>query len=461
MVNDFITQEDLSLFLNGARFPSSVIYLQEGMRNTRATFDLFVRELPQKRNFLVFCGLEHVVDYLTHFRFTPKQLRWIKNCFAFSPKVMKYFKNFRFTGDMWAMPEGTVFFPQEPIIRITAPIIEAQMIEVFLMNTVYLQTLLASKIARFVHAAGKKSTVMGFHRCHGLDAAMKSTRVCQIFGVQTAMSLYSFKNNILLFPAGTSHALIMSFRSELDAFRAYNKHLHGRGYILIDTYNAFTGIKNFITAARELEKNGYRSKGIYLDSGNLYRLSVVARRMLDRAGLKYCKILVLSNLDEYKIADFEKRKAPIDVYGGATELLNSSDAPTLELVYKLSELESNGKRISKMKLSSKKVSLPGRKQVFRITSKGRYAKDILGLENEKNQGKKLLKPIIKNGKRVYGLPPLQNIGDYYKKEIKKFPEKIFSVTKKVRYPVFISPQLKKLVQKTKKQISLQHDIDAE
>jgi nicotinate phosphoribosyltransferase len=459
MIKDFVTKEDLSLFTTGSRFALASIFLKENMQNIVATFDLFIREMPKSRNYFIFAGLEHVADYLKNLKFNSEQLKWLKKRFNLSSSEIKYFKKFRFKGDMYAMPEGSFFFPNEPIIRITAPINEAQMIEAFLINAIYLQTALASKLARFAIATNNKSTAVGYSRSYGIDAAMKSSRINEIFGISQGLSLYNFKNEKpSVFNAGTYHYFIKSFNNEEEAFKIYFKHMNGKGYILIDTYDSIRGIKNFIKAAKESEKNGIKANGLQLDSGDLYKLSITARKMLDQAGLNYVKIFAMSNLDEWKVAVLEKKKAPIDVYAGTTELLTPSDAPTLELVYKLSEIKKNGKIFPKMKTSTKKMSLPGKKQIFRKIKNKKYVGDVIGIDGEKQKGKKMLIPIIKNGKLVYQFPSIEKIRKHFYKEKEKFNPSIFNVNKKFNYPVSISDKLKKLTEKTKKEIEISHNL---
>ncbi len=457
MVNDFITREDLPLFTSGTRFTIASVFFEAGIEDSIATFDLYVRGMPRTRNYYVFAGLEHVVDYIRNLTFTAAQLAWIKRSFKFGKREMDYFRSFRFTGDVWAMPEGTVFFPDEPIIRVSAPIIEAQFVEMYVINAVYLQTILASKISRLVAAASGKRVIIGYNRSYGTDAAMKSSRINEILGVSNALSAYHFKNKTHVFSASTYHYLIKAFENERDAFRAYLKHMRGRGFVLIDTYDSIQGIKNFIAVAKELEKEGITPIGIELDSGDLYRLSVQARKMLDRAGFTRAQIFAVSNLDEFKVARLEKRTAPIDVYAGTTGILTPEDAPILELVYKLSEIRAGKSVIPKMKTSTKKLSLPGRKQVFRVSKRGEYVHDVIGLEGERILGaQKLLQPIIKNGKLVKKLPSIQSIGAHYQREQKKFDAQLFNVNRRVRYPVKISPALRELTNKTKRDIRKHH-----
>lgn len=453
MVNDFIAKEDLSLFTSGTRLALAPVFFEANLQATQATFDLYVRELPPTRSYFLFAGLEHVVDFLRNFHFTDSQLAWMKKSFKLGKREMDYFKSFRFTGDIWAMPEGTVFFPGETIIRVSAPIIEAQIIEPYLINAVYLQTILASKIARFARSAAGKEVIIGYNRSYGTDAAMKSCRIAEMLDVGTGISVYHFKRQSHVFSASTYHYVIKAFDNERDAFRAYLKRMRGQGFVLVDTYDTIQGIKNFIVVAKEMEKQGIKPVGIQLDSGDLYKLSVQARAMLDKAGLGYAKIFAMSNLDEFKVAALEKRKAPIDVYAGITGILTPADAPTMELVYKLSEMRKGKHIVPKMKTALRKVSLPGRKQVYRVSENGQYHHDIIGLENERvPNSKKLLVPIFKNGKVVRPSPDIKAIGAYYRQEQKKFNPNLFNVNRRFRYPVKISQPLQELAKKTRQDI---------
>lgn len=460
MIQDFVAKEDLPFFTSGSRFSLASVFLAEGMEQTVATFDLLVRELPPTRNYLVFSGLEHAAEYLLNLKLSDKQLKWLERSFHFDSRAMEYFRSFRFTGDLWAMPEGTPFFPNEPIIRVTAPIVEAQLVEMFLINAVYLQTILASKMSRFVQAANGKKVGVGFNRSYGTDAAMKSARINEMLGVANSLALYHYKHESTPFSTGTFHYLIMAFENELDAFRAYLKHMKGQGYVLIDTYGSTSGIKNFIRAAKEVERDGIKAVGIQLDSGDIYKLSVTARKMLDASDLRYVKIFAMGNLDEWKVAKLEAMGAPIDVYAGVTELLTPTDAPTIELVYKLSELQKDGKKLPKMKTSTRKMSLPGRKQVFRVEKSGHYVRDVIALEDERLSGKPLLIPVIKRGTQVYRFPALEKIRGHYQTEMKKVDPQLLSVSKRVNYPVSLSTGLRDLLRKTQKQIaSIHHEID--
>lgn len=457
MKSDFIKPEDLNLFTSGARLQLATLFLKEGMRDDLATFDLFVRELPPERNYLVFAGLDRVLGYLKNLRLNRKQLEWLRKT-GMPKQTLEYFKKFRFTGEVSAMKEGTIFFANEPIMRITAPIIEAQIVEWCLVNLIYADTILASKFSRFIEAASGKQVVLGYNRSYGPDTAMRAVRLYQIFGVGTSLALYFFNKNLpVSFSAGSFHYLIMAFPKEAQAFWVYLQHLKGKGYLLIDTYGSESGIRNFIKIAKEFERSSsLKVTGIQLDSGDLLQLSRSARKLFDASGLKHAKIFAMSNLNEKKVAKLVKARAPIDVYAGTTELMTPPDAPTLELVYKLSELERGGKREPKMKLASDKLSLPGRKEVFRVEKGGVYVKDVIGLEGEKVKGRKLLVPMIRLGKLIYKNPTLQETGNFYRKEKRKFRPRLLDVEGAYHYPIKISQGLKKLVQKTKREIAKAH-----
>ena len=241
----------------------------------------------------------------------------------------------------------------------------------------------------------------------------------------------------------STHYFILTFPNELAAFRALAKNGGQNLSFLIDTYDFKKGLNHFITVAKESESAGLKLNAIAIDSGDLGALSCYARKRLDQAGLPYIKITAASNLDEYSIAKLTAKQAPIDIYAPCTEVLNVTDAPKLEVVYKMGALLENGRAVCKMKFSPKKLSLPGSKQVFRLEKDGQYVKDIIALENEKPGGRPILVPIIKDGKRVYDFPQLAEIHEYYKRELKKFDAKLLAINRKVKYSVFISQGLKR------------------
>jgi nicotinate phosphoribosyltransferase len=419
-----------------------------------ATFDLFVRRLHENRSYLLFAGLEQVLLYLKTVKFTEEHLAYLKKQ-GFNQPFLDYLRNFKFTGDVWAVPEGTVAFPCEPLIRITAPIIEAQLVETFLLNTVNLQTMIATKASRVVHAAkGKAIIEFGLRREHGIDAGMKVARCSYIAGCQgTSNVLAGLAYGIPVF--GTmAHSFVMSYEKEIDAFRAFAKTFPKKSTLLIDTYDAIAGAEKAATVAKELEKKGYRLDGVRLDSGDLNKISKKVRKLLDKKGLRYVKIFASGDLDEFKVAELLKNDAKIDSFGVGTKMGTSADKPYIDVIYKLCEtMNENGKFSPIMKLSEDKVTLPGRKQVYRLKDKkGNFEKDIITLDAEKANGEPLLVKVMEKGEIIYDLPSLDEIRATSAANLSKLPEKYKQLTNAPGYPVELSQDLEKLIRKLKKKI---------
>lgn len=415
--------------------------------NARATFDLFAREIPANRAYLVACGLQDALEYIKNLSFGREDVAYLKKQNLFSTAFLRYLENFRFHGDIWAMPEGTVFFPGEPVIRVTAPIIEAQIIESFLLNTINLQAMIASKAARVVFAAGGRGVYdFSLRRTHGQDAGIKAARSSYIAGCSGTSNVLAGKLYNIPVAGTMAHSFVMSFKEEIDSFLAYSTTFPKRTILLVDTYDTKKGIENAITTGRYLKEQGYELQGIRLDSGNIVYLSRLARRMLDKAGFKSVKIFASGNLDEFKIRDLLKKKACVDNFGVGTNMGTSIDAPSLDVIYKLSEVtDQKGRFLPTMKLSKSKVTYPGRKQIFRSRDKkGNFVRDILGLENERIKGEPLLVKVVDKGRIVYKAPPLNKIRAYLKSNLLKFPRGLQDLSCKYKYPVVISPGLRKL-----------------
>lgn len=426
-----------------------------------ATFDLFVRSLPPNRFFLVACGLEKCLKFLEGFSFGLSGIDFLrkKAIFPACPAGRKddfldYLKGLRFTGSVYALQEGTVFFPNEPILRVSAPILEAQIMESYLLNTINAATTLCSKASRVVLAAGKRGVYdFSLRRTQGCSAALAASRSSYIAGCSgTSNTLASALYGIPM--VGTmAHSFVMSFKSELESFRAYASTFPDNTTLLVDTYSCATGIENAITVGRELASKGCRLKAIRLDSGDLAKISKEARAMLDKAGLAYVKIFASGNLDEYKIEQLIKKGARIDNFGVGTNMGVSSDAPYLDVIYKLSQID-DAKGIAQpvMKLSKDKVTYPGKKQVFRVCDKrGFYSKDIIGLEGEAVKGEPLLKKVMGNGKIKYSLPSLGQIREYARNNISLIPARYKRLTQAASYPVSLSNGLSELISKVKSQ----------
>ncbi len=355
-------------------------YFENGIRN-RAIFELFIRKLPRRRSYLIVAGLEQALDYLSTLRFAADQIDYLREHPSFkkvSREFFDYLAEFRFTGDVLAMPEGTAAFAMEPLLRVTAPIIEAQIVETFLLSTINFQTMIASKAARIVLAASGRSVVeFGTRRAHGTEAGLFAARAAYIGGCIGTSNVEA--GHLFGIPTfGTlAHSFVMSFDDEDDAFRAFLKVFPDTATVLVDTYDTIAAVKRL---ARDF---GPTIPAVRLDSGDLCELSKEVRRILDGAGMTGTKIFASGDLNEYKIADLISRGAKIDSFGVGTELATSYDEPALSGVYKLAGLEENGRVTMRIKLSHDKATYPGAKQVWRFKQKsGKYAHDLITLADE-------------------------------------------------------------------------------
>lgn len=447
------TEKDLHLYEIQNIFMACALWLEEGMASQIATYDLVVRDMPPHRNFLLLGGIEEIIKGIQKWGYSKEEVGYLNKNNLATPKLIRYLRDFKFTGDVWAMPEGTVFFPGEPVVRITAPICEGNLLSNFLMiaafgNTNYLSKIIRGRIA----CAGKRFMAAGGMRVNSFEAAMKASRAGYIAGADNAIPSFFRKYNLDPPPVSINayHAVIKSFPTELEAFRAAARFFPNRARPMVDTYDFKQGVKNIIIVARELKKKGERIASINIDSGNLYERAKYARREFDKAGFSEIKILLASNLDEYKITELERKNTPADTYLAATEISTIADAPKIEIVYKISEIKQGGKARPLAKLTKGKESYPGRKQVFRIFDKrGRMKKDIVGLEQEK-LGKGLLRPMIKKGRLVYDLPSLDNIRDYVKEQVQMLAKRFLSIDKEYKYPVQISKKVTALFNKVKR-----------
>ncbi len=361
-----------------------------------ATFDLFIRRLPENRSYFLFAGLEEALQYLQNIKFTEEHLAYLKKQ-GLTQDFLDYLREFKFTGEVWAIPEGTLAFPNEPLIRVTAPIIEAQLVETFLLNTINLQTMIATKASRVVHAAKGKTVIeFGLRREPGIDAGMKVARSSYIAGCQgTSNVLAGMVFDIPVF--GTmAHSFIMSYPKEIDAFRAFAKTFPNKSTFLIDTYDDIAGTEKAVTVAKELEANGFKLGGVRFDSGDLTETSKKIRKILDENNLGYVKIFVSGDLDEYKITQLLNEDAKIDSFGVGTKMGTSADRPYLDVIYKLSEtMAVDGSFSAIMKLSKDKITLPGRKQVYRFQDPERFfRRDVIALADEKVGGEPLLVKVM-------------------------------------------------------------------
>ena len=426
----------------------------DNKRNELATFDLFIRKLPPNRSYFVFAGLEQALFFLKNMRFNPEQIDYLRMQ-GFKEDFLNYLRNFKFSGEVWAIPEGTIVFPNEPLIRVTAPIIEAQLIESFLLNTVNIQTMIATKASRVVNVAQNRPVIeFGLRRTQGTDAGMKAARCSYIAGCNgTSNVLAGMKYGIPIF--GTmAHSFVMFFDKEIEAFRAFAKTFPDKSLLLIDTFNDIAGAEKAAIVAEELQKKGHKLTGVRIDSGDLVEISKKVRTLLDEKELDYVKIFASGDLDEYKIEELLGKGAKIDAFGVGTRMSTSEDRPYIDVIYKLCEkMGKKGKFAPTMKLSKGKITLPGRKQVFRVKGKtGDFVKDIIALDNEECQGEPLLVKVVEKGELIYNLPMLEAIRENALENLSKLPDRYKRLHKTSSYPVETSPLLKKMINKLAKEL---------
>ncbi len=427
----------------------------ENNYNHLSTFELFVREMPPHRSFLVAAGLQQVIEYLLNLSFSDEQITYLRSQPVFKnvrSDFWKYLANFRFRGEVWAIPEGQIVFAHEPLLRVTAPIIEAQIIETFLLSMINFQTLIASKAARVVQAAqsdGVSRLVMEFgsRRAHGPEASLLAARASYIAGCAgTSNVMAGMRFGIPIF--GTAaHSWTMAFPSELEAFRAYHKVFPESTILLIDTYDIEEG-------ARHAVEIGPSIKGVRIDSGDLLQESRKVRKILDEAGLQHVKIVVSGDLNEYKIARLVAAGAPIDSFGVGTQMVTSEDAPSLGGIYKLVEQQIKGQVRYRAKFSRHKATYPGKKQVFRkIDPAGNFVEDTIGLEIDEVPPEHitLLVPIIQRGELVYDFPSLPKVREFFFQNLQHLPEKYKQLEVTEPYPVRYSTLLENLFTELKQQ----------
>ena len=417
-------------------------YLGRGMEEP-AVFELFVRKLPAQRNFLVAAGLEQALDFLESLAFTEPEIDWLARQGGFSAGLLERLRGFRFTGDVDAMPEGTVFFADEPVLRVTAPLPQAQLAESRLLNIVHLQTLIASKAARIVLAAGGRQLVdFGMRRAHGAEAALFAARAAWLAGFDgTATAQAGLQYGIPVF--GTmAHSFVQAHRSEREAFEDFARARPHRPVMLVDTYDTEAAVARVIDLYPKLAAEGIHLGGVRLDSGDLAAHAKAVRAMLDAAGLRQLIVFASGNLDEQRIARLLADGAPIDGFGVGTALDTSSDAPTLDAVYKLQSYAG----VARRKRSEGKATWPGIKQAWRLLdAQGRFAGDRVGLADDAGDGEPLLQPVMRAGRRLPSTGTLAQARSRCAAQLARLPEALRTLEPAASpYPVEISHALRAL-----------------
>lgn len=412
----------------------------------KVVFDVFYRKNPDQGGYAIFAGLEQVIEYIENLHFDSEDLEYFRALNLFSEEFLDYLKDFRFTGDIYAFPEGTVMYPNEPIITVIAPLIEAQLVETAILAQVNHQSLIATKTSRIVRAAqGRSVSDFGARRAHNMDAAVYGARAAYIGGASGTATVLAGQQFDIPVSGTMAHSWVMYFKEEYEAFRKYAEVYPDNVVLLVDTYDVLhSGVPNAIRVAKEvLEPVGRRLKGVRLDSGDLAYLSKKVRKMLDDSGLTDCKIIVSNSLDEYTIASILSQGGRIDSFGVGERLITAKSDPVFGAVYKIAAVEEDGAFVPRIKVSEtvEKITNPGLKRVYRVYGEsGQAVADLIAGADEtvdlsspyryvdpekpwrnryfeKCTAKELQKPVIKNGKRVIPTQSLEEISSYVKQQL--------------------------------------------
>ncbi len=415
----WVTDDTAALFTDLYELTMAQAYLREGLVG-EAVFSLYSRELPPTRNYLLACGLDDVLRYLERLAFGPDAMEWLGARDEFGAEFLEWLGGLRFTGDVWAVPEGTPVFPDEPLLEVVAPLPAAQLAESFVLNQVHAQTVLASKAARVVHAAAGRAVVdFGLRRMHGADAALKGARAYHVAGVSATSDVLAGRVYGITVAGTMAHSYVQAHDTEMEAFRAFSE-LYPDTILLVDTYDTLAGVEKVVELARE-RGDAFRVRGVRLDSGDLGALAREARRILDAAGLERLEIFASGGLDEWRIAALVEAGAPIDGFGVGTRMGVSADAPSVDLAYKLTSYAGTGR----VKLSPGKPILPGRKQVHRVEEEGRAMHDVVTRAGEAAPGRPLLGKVMAGGKRTpEGRVDLAAARDHARREIERLPDRV-------------------------------------
>ena len=416
-------------------------YLEQGMCD-QAIFEFFVRRLPENRSFLMAAGLEQLLECLENLSFSPAEIEWLESTGRFSPRLLEYLSEFRFRGDVCAMPEGTIFFADEPIIQVIASLPEAQLVETRLINLIHYQTLIASKAIRCVMAApGKLLVDFGLRRAHGAEAGLLAARAAYIAGFSgTSNVLASERFGIPMY--GTmAHSFVQAHASEIEAFEHFARTYPDNAVLLIDTYDTLAGARRVTELAQKLRPDGINIRAVRLDSGDLAALALRVREILDSNGCKDVGIFCSGSLDEYILTKQFGAGVPADGFGIGTHLDVSADAPYLDCAYKIEEYAG----IPRRKRSTGKSTWPGRKQVFRVNdSDGRMRGDLVVLADEQAQGRGLLELVMRGGERIASPPALSELRGYAAAQLAALPESMYDPLMQTHYPMEFSASLQAL-----------------
>ena len=413
-------------------------YLDHGKTKT-AVFEFFIRHLPARRGFLVAAGLEQALDFLEGLHFSAEEIEWLARSGRFGKRLLEHLAALRFTGDVHAIPEGTVFFADEPILRVTAPLPEAQLVETRLINILHFQSLIAAKAARMMLAApGKLLVDFGLRRAHGYEAGVMAARASYITGFAGTATMLAEKCFGIPTFGTMAHSFIQAYDDEITAFEEFAQSRPDHLTLLIDTYDTEAGARKVVALAPRLKARGITIRSVRLDSGDLIALSKSVRNILDKGGLGEVGIFASGGLAEDDLAEMLQAGAPIDGFGIGTSLTTSSDVPALDCAYKLQEYDGLPRR----KRSIGKATWPGRKQVWRrYGSDGRMAGDILSIESDHHSGEPLIQPVMRAGRRIGPPPTLAEIRARATRDLARLPERLRLLRPQGSYPVEVAGAL--------------------
>ena len=416
-------------------------YVDQRMHDT-AVFEFFIRTLPPNRGFFMAAGLEQLLDYLESLRFSSEEVEWLAGCGRFNSAFVDYVRQFRFTGDVHAVPEGTIFFPNEPIVRITAPMPQAQLVETRVINLLHFQTLIASKAVRSVLAApGRLLVDFGLRRAHGSEAGLLAARAGYLAGLSGSSTVLAEQRFGVPAYGTMAHSFVEAHDDEAEAFAHFAMAQPRNVVLLIDTYDTEAGARKVVALADRLQKDGISVKGVRLDSGDLADHARKVRCILDEGGLSTVQIFASGSLDEFALEELVAKGAPIGGFGIGTRLITSADAPYLDCAYKLQEYAGRPRR----KRSEGKATWPGRKQIFRrYDDHGMMQEDVLTVEGDRHKGEGLIVPVMRQGQRLAPSPPLMEIRDYAATQVTRLPEPLRQLRDAPSYPVIIADALTEL-----------------
>lgn len=444
-MNDWVDGDNVALLTDLYELTMAASYFENGM-NGPATFDLFIREVPGERNFLVSCGLEQALAYLEDLHFDDEALAYLRSLELFPDDFVSFLGDLRFTGEVRAVPEGEIVFAAEPLVTVTAPLIEAQIVETFLMNCLTFQTMIASKAARMQIVCGNQQFIdFSLRRDHGADAGLKAARASFVGGAAATSNVLAGKLYGIPLSGTMAHSYVLAFEDEITAFRSFTREFGDKTILLIDTFDVLEGARKAVTVAKEAEAHGIKIKGVRIDSGDLASLTRSVRTILDDAGLDYVEIVLSGDLDEFRIRELLEAGVPAGSFGVGTQLGTSGDAPFLGGAYKLVHDE----RGPHMKLSTGKATTPGRKQVYRVAEGTDSGYDVVALEDEAVPGgRPLLEQVMAGGRATRPSEDLETLRDRCSRAIARLPERLRTLERaEDAYEVRLSDTLRDLVAK--------------